>query len=693
VPNARPKFTGPFLGLNTTLKPRELGPAWAVDAQNVILGDGRVRPAWPFGLWGGENPEAAWPPMRWVEGHHPSHVGNAIHWHSPVVGEIFVYQVWAVSEDGQTYAPGYYAVHPDGRVVHLISWAPASGPACYVPAYGRLYIYDGSSFPIRTDGTPENTVFTGMPAPVLGTYEGYLGDTPSADAILEPGDYEYAVTWYDQADDVESNPLNLGRFTVRSLQEEYRFVVSDLGNAGAGWHSTHLRLYRRDHHVGNPYFLLRWTRPRTDIGSTRLYFDPYGFRGTPTPPEGDEVNGPFAPSKNGLPPAATVACLYKDRMFTNYEHIASARSDVRNDYLYYSAFGHPDHVDPDDFEVLGGDAQTGVYGMGEVGHQLVLIKPKSIWLLSGTIGGSTNATIATGAKAPFSTHTLTRSKSAVGCANRGGGNGAIIVGDPELIHFNSEDGLYSFDGVTENNVAKNVRDTWRRFAKQGELRDGEKNQRISYAVDTLNKILFIANGDQPYGDPEVLAYHYGRDRVQAGGGVGAWSYLRPTGRRWRYHTVATTLGDIETPGNREPAYYYAPLAIVCSDGKIRLGNDRSTTLATQAFRYETPPLRPLEGGKAHIYQITWLHDRIHVVPDDGFVRDWAFGFRVVRDETFELRTRSLKWATEQHQGVRRESQEISLLVQSPGGPGETLYWHPDYGLAGWILEFEPAGGF
>jgi len=669
VPNRRPKFTGPFLGLNTTLTPRDLDARWAVDAQNVLLSDGRVRPAWPLSLWGGTDPEAAWPAVTWQEGW-VSPMGNQIHWDSPKVGEIIVFQSYLQDRGWR-----YWAAYPDGRVLDLAPSQPR--PACYVPAYGRLYMLDGAD-PRKTDGTIEGTVLAGL-FPPTGAARLVRDDNTEGWAILEEGTYEYAITYYDEEHDVESNPYNLGQIDI-TASEEHRAQIQVTGEPLANRHVTHWRLYRKDIHLGTPYFLLRSQR-KYEAGSL---YDPYGTRTDPTPAEGNTTTGPFAPSKNGVPPKATVGCVYRDRMFYNN----SVTTDGRDDLLHYSAFGRPDHVDPDDYETLTGDAQSGITGMAELQKQLVLLKPKSIWVLSGTIVTSTNETIATGATAPSSSHSLGKTKATIGCANTEGGNGAIVVGEPERLHFNGEAGLYSFDGVAERNLAKNIKDTWRTFAKRRSETEGEKNQQVSYAVDTVNRILFIANGVQPWGDPEILAYHYGREGPD---GVGGWTYLRSPWRARPYCSVATTLGDIHEAEDDAEATFYAPLMVACADGKIRIGNDRSEILEMPRFRYETPPLRPLDGGLAHIYQVTWLHGR--VVSDDDYPRDFEFGHRAKREEQYELRRRSLRYAASQHQPISRESDEISLLVQSPSGLGDTMHWHPDMGLAGWILEFEPAGGY
>lgn len=674
--NRKKAYAGPFWGLNTTARPRDLGPAWAVDAQNVLLHDGRIRPAWPFTPFGPS--DIPWPTSDWPT---PAII-SAYHWDSPAAGQIVVFQIEEVVV-GQPQHSTLYAAHPDGTLVHL-GGDLAVRPATYVVAYEQLYVLAGDRS-YKTDGSPEGTLRIGIPPPMLGQADLEQIAAGPDEPVLPEGSYQYALTAYDASRDVESNPFTFADALTIGAGLSYRARIHLARWGGQPIPPdrgvTDVRLYRRDVHLGYPFFLLRTTKswPRSDALE-----DPVGTRADPIPGEGSVITGPFAPSKNGVPPRATIGALYKDRMF--YNDAGASRSDL----LYYSGFGHPDHVDPDDFVTLEGDPERGVTGMTELAGQLCLLKPRSIWILSGAITGATNETIATGAAPPQSSHLLYRTKAQAGCANRGGGNGAILVGDPPRLHYNGEAGLYAFDGVDEVNVGKAIIPTWRAFARHGDDLQAEKNQALTYGVDAVNQILFIANGAQPFGDPEILCYHYARTHAQGEQRLGAWTYLRSESQRKRYRCVATTLGDVIAHQPGAEAGFYSPVLVGTETGDLLLANDRATEERIPTFRYESPPLRIMEGQLAHIFQVTWLHDR--VVDVEQRPRSLEFGFRSDRLAEFQLETRTTRSAIHQHQRVARETAELALRVQTPTPMGLRTMWHPDLGIVGWVIEYEPAGG-
>ncbi len=669
MPNRKAPYSGPFAGLNTTARPRDLGPAWAVDAQNVLLYDGKIRPVWPFTPYGPSD-------TPWVN----KRVISAYHWDAPLVGQVVIYQILSVGPGGQT-AGTLYRADPSGGIVHLGGLLD-DRPACYAPAFGQVYVLTGRVH--KTDGTPEGTLLAGIPAPLFTADDLELQDAAAGFASLPEGVYQYAVSLYDRNRDVESNAAVIDKLLTVPQDGLFRAKISTANtSASPGRGVTDWRVYRRNVHLDQPFFLLRSTKSFAVVD--RNLYDPYGTDVDPNPAEGSEVTGPFAPSKNGLPPFATVATLYKDRMFYGSYGVEES------DQVYYSGFGHPDHVDPDDFETLAGDEERGVTGIKDYVGQLVILKPKSIWILSGAISGSTNETIATGAVPPESTHQVYRTKCQVGCANRGGGNGAVVVGDPPRIHYDADGGLYAFDGINEINVAEAIRPTWRKFARHGDPLQSEKHAAVTYAIDTMHEILFICNGIQrDFTDPEILCYHYGRKHTAGGQRSGAWTYLRSVSRTQPYRCVASTLGDIIPPAVRTDAEFYSGLLIGTAQGRLLLANDRDTEQRTPMFVYETPPLRIGEGGLFHIYQVTWLHDRV----DDPSRRPRSFeiGYRSDRLNGFELDLRTMRDGIHQHQRVGRETAELALRIQSPAALDMRTWWHPDLGIVGWLIEYEPAGG-
>jgi hypothetical protein len=673
MPNSPVPFVGPYYGLNTRDQPRNLGPQWCVDARNVLLSEGRIQPAWPLTPWQALDVTATTPgtPM------------SIYAWESPAAGVVVLYK----SIEGLLIA-----VKPDGSWVELAQMIRAR-PASFVPVHDRLFVMDGGEHVYTTDGTADGTYRAGIPAPLVSDDNFEPVDALDDDPYLAIGWYEWAISYYDEDRDVESNvsDASIAR-AINEVEGEKRMRIA-VPDAPGEYRATHVRLYRRSVTVTlntvtsrGPLVLQSMFRiPRQYI------YDPIGTR-TAHNVLGDAVIGPFGPTKNGVPKFASLGHWYKDRLFLND---TSGRDYAHTDILRYSALGRPDHVDPDDNEPLQGDAEQGITGMGVVGGQLVIGKPVSIWVLSGSILAHTNATVATGATLPASSHQLYKTNASVGCANKGGGNGIVVVGrKPGLAVFNSATGFFGFDGVDANPLSDEIEPTWRKFARHGGRvsEEREKHQEVTYAHDVLHQVLYIANGYQEPGDPQVLVFHYGR-RHRLGAAAGVWSYLALDDLA-SIRCVGTAVGVHEFPGEAGSAgadYYGAfvagvrGLAGVATKIFVASQVERVDQVALR-WRYETPPLRPREAGLAHVYELRWLHDRVTNASQPVFVE---FGFRDTRDGPYKLSRRSVTNGIYTYQPVQREPAELSLLIQTPAG--DSPVWHEFLGVSGWILEFEPTG--
>lgn len=518
-------YGGPWRGLNTTSDPLQIGEAWAAEAYNVILSEGRLQPGPLWSLSGALT----------IPGHLP--VGM-FHWDrlpasdlppQNAADHVILLKTWqgGTTNVGKLWAVRINASH-EAVVVELAQGLSQHQPT-WVVANNLVYVLDGSERPVKTDGTPEGTKTIGIEPPSLAP-SGQVSFT-LVNSGLEQGNlalnstYRVAVTFYDADTDVESNPL-VHEFTTDAVQDQL-MRVSLLNDASppAGRGITHFRVYLaliRDDtgdQINQPLYLYR----QVDAGGLETYIRVFTetTTGEPfAPPEaGNAVSGPFAPSLNGLPPAARVGHMYRDRMFY---------SDPEDDRkLWFSAAGHPDHVASDAWLPLQGDANDSINGMAELGGQLFVLKFASIWGVHGGIEVATNADAALGNIVVPILPEIYRTRAAVGCANAGGGNGAIVLGHPPLIYFNGVDGWFAFDGSDTRMVSSAILPTWRKFVEFADLQSQyfrvARQQSISYGVDAGRQLVFMAcrqiDPDDGAANPSILCYHYG------GPSSGAWTVL------------------------------------------------------------------------------------------------------------------------------------------------------------------------
>jgi hypothetical protein len=571
----------------------------------------------------------------------------------------------------------------------------------------RVYVLDAGGLSpregrlISTDGTPEGTALVGLDTPRgLVIREADAEAAPAGVVGLGPQYYAYAFTLADKSRGVESNAQTRGTEPHGGSLLEFdgapfagsggmvvRFVF-DPGAIQPNERVDRIRMYRKNVTLSQPFYRLVGDVAVGSGSELITWRDP----GDSNEALSSDETGPYAPSKNGVPRGASVGAVYQGRMFYN-----DTRQGNEN-LLRFSAVDVPDHVDPDDYEVLSGDEVAGVTGMAEMAGQLAVGKRRAVWILSGAILTHTNETIATGAHPPVSSHTLYRTKSKVGPATYPGPNGFIVCGHPPVVYFPSESGFYGFDGVDERMVSDAIKPTWARFAHVQALAErSDVGQNLTHAVDTLNEVLYLCLGAQTAGEPEVLAYHYGLNR---GDGVGGWTTLRGDG-----DAILCVTRPVAEELNGQS--YYSPLLVADAASRALIATDRAT-LPVPAFRYRTGWLPILEGRRAHLYEIKWLHGRPS--PADGVPTvPVATGREVERAGAVTRLPRRLRFAvafngffsdeaatirpvgtrTFQRQPVRREVTDVSLSVADAGDPN--VVWDRELALLGWALEGEPAG--
>lgn len=770
---------GPWRGLDTTHSPRELTSQHAVKATNVLLASGDVRPRPP---WVDLGKAFGFDISNFAPA--GSRLLGIYAWTSQKIGPCLLVKTFSNTFGGRLFrilvdnpVGATEPPNPDttrfNNVLELPTGGKMSSNQCsWVPVGDRVYILDGAERPTRTDGTAEGTRLVGIRPPVykrktqitdadLDQVQGYWimgvpprnpasgGEGTETQPYLPAGKHEWAITYYGVDVDVESNPFFIPPFEtglspspVRRLEVYHGPFTDNLGRVGTFLPKdregpiTHVRLYRRDPPFPGFVKVGEWEMDSRHDPAVPILFDPPAITwpeidGVPqyTLPleephgvlEGTEAQGPYAPSKNGVPSMhPTVGYYYKDRFFYNETNIRFGSGAAPTDTVIYSEQGHPDHVDPGDFIFFGGDAEQGVTGMADLAGQLVVVKRSSIWLLAGTILVHTNGTIATGLPQPESSHETYRTKSTVGSLNQFG-NGCIVCGNPPLLYVNSDGGFFSFNGIDERSTTKRIRPTWREFTR-ARNQSAARRQRMTYAVDPEREILYMCNGAQNVNRddlPQVLAYHFGQvDET----GEGAWTALvSDGGRNEQVEVIATPLGDwpINLQGGiiaREPQFHGSMLLGTSEEtgeflGFLRFQDERSDrgglTQNLPKFEWRTGRLRLMEAVQKHFYEVRWLFEHIARDPRgnnparrvrvafaidnedpevfDGFNERQLPGFPPLNPQHIDINVARNDYI---RQAVSREGATIQLQFTNVD---EDIEWSPFFGLSGFEIEYEPAG--
>jgi hypothetical protein len=625
-------FAGPFLGLNTVTAPHMLAPGFATVAQNVLITRG-----------GGVRPRDPWR-MYWQE--------TLLGLSSVCVGMLHldVARLAGSTDDGDRMR--VLSKMYDGKLLQTSAFA---GPAQHVDLTGpgvrsnyqptwvlanrRLYVIDGSARMIQYDGDTVRTI--GIEVPTMAGVSEWQ-DPPQAQVEFkrreggagpDAGTYAYTATFYDSVYGIESN-AKVGLETPMTVVLDgsnrvavkiHPFLWAGLAQRGI----DRVRIYRRH---------------RADVDGTelglpfRLIAEIYGW-----PPGAesfdwdnevpddevtlsDVVTGPFAPTRNGIPPAARIAVWYKNRMW-----YADPDDGTR---LWYSEHAFPEHVGSTSFIPIGGDPDDIITGMVEMAGQIIILKKDSIWVLSGDLETYNNARVALGHQPGVdfaeSFPEVYKTKSKTGCHNTQGGNGAIVCGHPPLLFYSNANGLYRFDGVDDRLVSDLIMDEWKAVV-------GSLDHSISYAVDLANEVLYVCPTAPVTSNPfpqRFLCYHWG---VNRGDGVGVWTTVTNIGdpipqpgsdflERLGIACIATCLGTPSTQGtpNHETVgdvspflvaglYFYTPPSPITPPTFYSVISYASTQVderqPTPEWLWRTGDLMLAGGKKAHLYYLEYRHER------------------------------------------------------------------------------------
>lgn len=647
------RFPGPFLGLNSDQARHKVGPAFATKAEDVLITrTGSVRPREPLSAY-----------IHSGDHRIPGVIQGMIHVDLQTLSGV-EYEFPTADKAAVLVK----AVKPGERIFRLITRQGQSElsmaghtaatlslfPPTWVFAGGWLYIIDGSLPLVKYNGVEMRTV--GILPPIAGKSTGDEGHVYPEDVLTGIPVWpsialvRYAVTFYDSECQTESNPIYFPdlddpgaligpNVTVRL---HYRGIDADPNPLPSGRGIDTIRIYRQNMLRPNDNRSLGQTFYRLvaelDAGASAQDDESWtdtiqvaesGDEQTEDVTLSDTITGPFAPSRNGVPPAARIGAWYKNRMWYSDPDDGSR--------VWFSQEGKPEHVAgldayPANVVRIGGDPDDVITGMVEMAGQLVVLKKGSIWVISGYMEWQTNLDTALGAVTAQVPPEIYKAKCKVGCDATAGGNGAIVCGHPPLLYYPHADGFYVFDGVDDRPVSDLVSKEWTALltghAEQGAFARPQ-NHAIAYAHDTANQILLIAAppAAMAWFSDRVLCYHWNARRPD---GIGAWTQFffgdqlgieddAPLG----VCCVATALGKPSYGTTDEGVvlmtalcpYLIALAYTSASDGltysRIFLADvdPISPGLDMPDWKWETGDLRVVGGKRAHVYWWETEHDR------------------------------------------------------------------------------------
>lgn len=564
---------GPFFGLEEKRDETMLGPEYATAMNNVLLHRGRIEPRPGFKrIRSLENSNEVVKQMRVVSSAQPN-IDPEV-----VSGTPSRPIVVAITSDGIGFHRQGDSLYNEASGVGIQSDNVNSSRGTITVFRDQIYFIlerQGGSFASKIP-THEDGMFLrrlGLKPPTgADIIQGQLPGNDFPEDLTMPsgpdwrsgfpkGQYQFRVTFYDKVNNVESNAIDVG-VTDDSLGVDVSDGVVNVsvllrlimflrdpqhaaGNAG-----LYARIYARiiqlasDHsnpdlaHGGSVTFLLVEelelkhsgqvvSNGSGEDGGWNLYLDrrslqigePYGS----DPALSIKGDGPFSPTRNGVPPASNTAVVFSDSMVYASILVGSYGS------ILFSEEAHPEHVSPIDvinFDDAGREKTTALFVYQ---GRLIVFKQNSIYIVAGVLTRKSNANVALGQFAPAPQYQKFRTESEVGCYNLLGGVG-VIECDGQLF-FNSRRGVYRFDGMRSRKVSDAIDATFQ------DIPDYYRQQ-CTMANDDRNGLLWICYASPQEsefrGPATVLCYDYRRGDPNTGVGT------------WTVHTVAAGIHCVAT---------------------------------------------------------------------------------------------------------------------------------------------------
>lgn len=669
------QFLGPFHGLNTTMDESQLPQSFATKCRNIILSDGKIRSREPWRKWSkgtaGPSPLAGKTILSMFSLKNPNvDTGVAssmmiLHVQNGSTGELWR---WIESKDPV-----------------LLTNQLLTRPSDFVLHNGYLYVLGsgsrGGAFNWMTDGTPENTHYAGMRV------------TDESKATSTPGDFritaaaggsidsivQYAVTLLDTKSGREGNFNPTDLIALNGANQTATIAIRWGGFVPPPyWNHDKFRIYRRNETLIQVGF--RLIHEGDYPNSEAIFFnDNKSEAELDTDGLSTRAGGPFAPTRNGNRSLgkANMGAIYKSRLFVN---------DQQTDRIIrYSAIDEPWAMDPDDFFTLDGDADEIIQGIATLGRFLVVGKKRSMWSISGDIGGPTNLTNATGDKPLDDTSEQHPIETSVGPAvesfGRNNGNGFFKGGSPSKLYFPNDAGFFQFDGVSVASLTDIIKPTWDSFYFNDRV---SVTPHFSFADDPQNGVIYIANHHAGFG----LAYHY---RLSRGSGIPSWSVIdggdiTEDGTLIVPSVFAPQSGFASS--SSENLKSYVPLMIGDTEGRVFEADPNDKLARTPEFEWESGMLPAIRGMKAHVYFarvfLTTQQPPILSTPSmffqvipDGDESKMVSVLRAVGSRNFVVVT------------VRRDMARIKLRIKK--GPSWVVGWTAAIGILGWDFDTELVG--
>ena len=676
-------YRGPFNGLNTTQKPRELSLAWATVCNNILIVEGCLRPRQRVLHYADAAPPSSGP-IHFPEGTKILSITQRF----PNPNDF---------QSGERIDLIAKVIEPNGSpaiMMHLgslgafvipVATELSNLPATFVFVGDWLYVLDGSSPLYKIRGAVARTV--GIRAPVeyvtgpVGDVE-WLGiQEASFDAGIGAM-VQYAITFYDPLTGVESNPLYSPVYDCNSDQGVRMRILPTPNQMPPFSGAERMRLYRRNlsesqiaYRLRREFFppqLLDFTF-QDDLAESAIGED-----------VSSAVTGPFAPSRNGLPPRATIGAVYRERFFYN---------DLDNASLVrYSALGIPDHVHPSDYKTVTGDEVQGVTGLAPFADQLMIGRVRAVHIESGVITRPTNETAAAGLEEPDTSDVLYKSKATTGPGQAAGGNGFVLAGKPQNLYYGNETGFYRWDGVSEFKLTEFIKPTWLEF-----LRDNggsELHPNLTYAVDAFNSVIYIHNRPTfDAGSRIVLVYHYGA--MVGNTGIGKWTRLRFADPEveGEVSCIATCFGVPDNPQAMSESDRYSPLLLGTMTGRLYKGQNPTqggfAAGATPDFRYDTGRLVFSEGGETHFYFMRWLNTPIgDTLPVGSGPPLVDIGFSI-DDGAESFQSRDIATHNFISRRMGRQGADVRFIFKKSAA--WQTGWSTRIGIIGLVVDFEEIG--
>ncbi len=439
---------GPFFGLDEKTDETILGPEYATDLNNVLLDKGRIEPRPGFkailplpatmNLPGGTSETTFITQMQVINGRR-SGGGTTPEAYIVVVTRHGIWLLRSTNFPNQTVRQ-HLSEAGGVTLSNNDLWLRGS----IVPFKDQMYfIFErpGRNYASTTPDANSDLIIrpVGIEAPTYAewTLEPKSTDNPLPENMVPPwdsafpeGTYDFRITWYDKDNDVESNATFVRRVVGNTGQvfADQRIILKVVEQARTprATPATHVRIYAKIEelafdnsdsdlqHGGSVTYRLieemaisssdvRDSAPPShfdanDFDAWDLYLDRDSLKiGEPhgsDPALSVAGDGPFSPTRNGVPPQANTAVVYSDSMV-----YASVESDSYGSILFSEA-GRPEHVSPIDvitFEDAGREKTTGLFVYQ---GRLIIFKQNSIYIVAGVLTRKSNTNVALGQSTP-----------------------------------------------------------------------------------------------------------------------------------------------------------------------------------------------------------------------------------------------------------------------------------------------------